>query len=292
MKNLYTKLSILLTALCLCSNLSYSQNTVEASATDNWTGYINWFDLAGNYVSGGSWGVADLKTTLDSAANTITLQPNLNVYDSADTYWTDPVTFLGAKLMEASTFAEPGATFNGTDLTFGGSVSSHTLDTSLYEARYFIKALDPGAGFSDALGGSGTFDLPMSGNFSVTVPGASMPAGLIIQYGFAVYGVNANPVNEAVLGSVVVTASAATSLTQQNYIGISIFPNPASSQLRINTDQFIDHMFVRDLSGKQLLAVGNFSSNHTIDTSMLPSGIYIAEFRNGNKRIFKKFVIK
>ena len=286
------KHNILLAGFCLCSTLSYTQNTVEVSVTDSWGAWINWFDLGGTYVAGSAWGVSDLKTTLDTASNTITLQPNFNVYDSSDAYWTDPATFLGAKLMEGTTVAEPGTSFNGVDLTFHGSVSAHTLDTSLYEARYFIKALDPGAGYADALGGSGTFGLPMSGNFSVTVPGASMPSGLIIQYGFTVYGINANPVNEASLGSVVVTASTASSLAQHESNGISIFPNPASTQLRINTDQFIDHMFVRDLSGKQLLAVGNFSSNHTIDTSMLPSGIYIAEFRNGNKRIFKKFVIK
>ena len=286
------KQNILLAGFCLCSTLSYTQNTVEVSVTDSWGAWINWFDLGGTYVAGSAWGVSDLKTTLDTASNTITLQPNFNVYDSTDAYWTDPSTFLGAKLMEGTTVAEPGTSFNGVDLTFHGSVSAHTLDTSLYEARYFIKALDPGAGYTDALGGSGTFDLPMSGNFSVTVPGASMPAGLIIQYGFTIFGINANPVNEAALGSVVVTASTASSLTQYEANWISIFPNPASTQLRIRTNEFIDQLVVRDLSGKQLLAIAALGLNHTIDTSMLPSGIYIAEFRNGNNRIFKRFVIQ
>ena len=119
-----------------------------------------------------------------------------------------------------------------------------------------------------------------------------MPAGLIIQYGFTIFGINANPVNEAALGSVVVTASTASGLAQYETNGISIFPNPASSQLHIRTDQLIDQMYVRDLGGKQLLTAAAHGLNHTIDTSMLPSGIYIAEFRNGNNRIFKRFVIQ
>ena len=292
MKNFYVKLFTITTAFCLLINLAYTQNDVEASATDNWVGYINWFELSGGYAGGGSWGVADLKTTLDSASNTITLQPNFNTYDSTDAYWTDPATFLGAKILDASTYAEPGSAFNGVDLTFRGSVSSHTLDTSLYTAKYFIKALDPAAGYTDALTGSGTFDLPLSGNFSVTVPGGSMPTGLIIQYGFAIYGINANPVNETALGSVVVTESVATSMEEQSQEDILMYPNPANEQLQVRTNEFIDELVVRDLSGKQILAMQAVGSSNVIDTSILPSGIYISEFRIGNKRVFKKFVIQ
>lgn len=305
MKNFYVKLFTITTAFCLLINLAYTQNDVEASATDNWTGYINVFDMGGGYQFGSSWGVADLKTTFDSAANTITLQPNFNTYQDAlggaasdIDYWTNSpdggVTPgpTGNKLMDASTYAEPGATFNGVDLTFRGSVSSHTLDTSLYTAVYFIKALDPGAGYSDALGGSGVMTLPMSGNFSVTIPGSSLPTGLIVQYGFNVYGVNANPADEATLGSVVVTGSVATSMEEQSKEDILMYPNPANEQLQVRTNEFIDELVVRDLSGKQILAMQAVGSSKIIDTSILPSGIYISEFRIGNKRVFKKFVIQ
>ncbi|MAR67722.1 MAG: hypothetical protein CL833_10790, partial [Crocinitomicaceae bacterium] len=187
-------------------------NYVNASAADNWIGYMNVFDnpaspcCGGGYIFGSPWGVPDIATTLDAGANTIELQPNFNCYNAADPFWSDG-SGNGNKIMNANTYVEPGAAFNGVDITFSGSVASHTLDLSQYTAKYFIKALNPAAGFSDALGGSATFDLPLSGDFSVTVPGSSLPAGLIIQYGFQVDGFNANPANAAALGSVVVTGA-------------------------------------------------------------------------------------
>ena len=48
--------------------------------------------------------------------------------------------------------------------------------------------------------------LPASGDFTVTVAANDLATGLIVQYGFRVYGRNANPANEAALGSVVVTS--------------------------------------------------------------------------------------
>ena len=204
MKKLYTLFLAFFTSICILN----AQNNIAVDAADNWTGYMNVFDMSNAYQFGSGWGVSDLKTTLDLTANNITLQPNFNTYadNPGDPYWQNGA--IGNKLMEASTYVEPGATFNGTDLTFSGEVVSNTLDAALYTAKYFIKALDPAAGYSDALGGSATFDLPLSGSFSVTVPAASLTSGLIIQYGFMVNGINANPADEAALGSVVVSAAA------------------------------------------------------------------------------------
>lgn len=264
-----------------------AQNTVNFSYNDNWVGYMNWYDLAGNYVSGGSWGVGDLKATPDSASNSVTLQPNYNVYDSTDAYWVNPTTFQGEKLMEASCFVEPGATFNGVDLTFEGSVSSNTIDPS-YEAQVFIKALDPAAGYSDALAGSGTIDLPVSGNFSITVPGSSLAAGLIVQYGFRVYGVNANPVNESNLGSVVVTAaSATTSASKLNNENLEIFPNPVNDVMNIKSNVVYDQISIINLQGQTLKNItGNTNS---IDLQELPSGTYIIELTSGTNKTIQKF---
>ena len=185
----------------------YSQNNISVNTTYNWLGYINVFDLANNYQFGSSWAIQDLKTEIDLASNTITLKPNFNTYNDnpGDPFWQNGNT--GAKLLEASSYVEPGASFNGNDLTFSGSVVSNTLNTSLYSAKYFIKALDPNNGYVDALGGSAIFDLPLSGAFSVSVPAGSLTAGLVVQYGFVVFGLNANPVDESALGSVVVTGS-------------------------------------------------------------------------------------
>ena len=204
-----------------------AQNNVVVSASDNWVGYMNVFDLAGNYQFGSGWGVADLKTTTDVVANTITLQPNFNTYadNPGDPYWQNGA--IGNKLMDASTYVEPGASFNGADLTFSGTVTSNTIDLAQYSAKYFIKALDPNAGYSDALGGSATFDLPLSGNFSVTVPAASLSSGFVVQYGFVVNGINANPSDELTIGSVVVSAAVSQSPSDLFIQGITEFSTPA-----------------------------------------------------------------
>jgi hypothetical protein len=275
---------LLLTIITFSLN---AQNTVNFSYNDSWVGYMNWYDLGGNYVSGSPWGIADLKATPDSATNSVTLQPNYNVYDSTNAYWVNQTTFQGEKLMEASCFVEPGATFNGVDLTFEGSVSSNTIDPA-YDAKAFIKALDPAAGYTDALAGSGTIMLPASGNFSITVPASSLAAGLIVQYGFSVYGVNANPVNEANLGSVVVTAASTTTSTSKLVNEqVEIFPNPVNDVLNIKSNTLYDQISILNLQG-QLLK--NFSSNtNSIDLSDLPSGTYIIELTNGSNKTIQKF---
>ncbi len=105
------------------------------------------------YIFGSPWALPDVKTTVDGGSNTITLQPNFNTYNGADSFWSDG-NGNGNKLMEANTYIENGA-WNGSDLTFTGTVESNTLADG-YTATYFIKALNPAAGFSDALGGSAT----------------------------------------------------------------------------------------------------------------------------------------
>ena len=190
------------------SNLSIpASNMVTSDPSSNWVGYMNVFELpenGGAFQFGGPWGLPDLKTTLNTGSNSITLQPNFNTYNDnqTDGYWVNQTTLEGNKFMEANTFVEPGAGFNDQGLIFTGNVTSFTLDTAQYDAKCFIKALDPNAGYADAFGGSKTFDLPMSGSFSVSATAAELPAGLIIQYGFMVTGRNANPADELTLGSV------------------------------------------------------------------------------------------
>ena len=194
-------------------------NYVTANANDNWFGYMNVFEnpadpnpcCGGGYVFGSFWGVPDLATTLDGGANKIILQPNFNTYNANDGFWSDG-NGGGNKIMDANTLIEP-AGLNGQDLTFRGTVTDHTLDLNRYTAKYFIKALDPNNGFQDALGGSGVIDLPLSGDFSVTVDGASLAPGLIVQCGFVINGLNANPADAAALGSVTIEGAEYTSLT-------------------------------------------------------------------------------
>ena len=265
----------------------FSQNDVSFNAGDNWVGFMNVFNLEGGYEFGSAWGVGDLKSTLDPSANTLTLQPNFNTYTVGDAYWVNETTGEGEKNMEAVTFVEPGETFNGVDLTFSGSVNANTLDAG-YTAQYFIKALNPDNGFQDELGGSGVFDLPTSGDFSVTIPGTSLTTGLIVQYGFVIIGRNSNPDNEATLGSVVISEGS-VGLDDVNTINeeVNVYPNPVIDVLTIESDAKIESYEISSLTGQILL---NGAANNSINISNLPSGTYILGVHAGERSKFTKFV--
>ncbi|MGB1136936.1 MAG: hypothetical protein ACPGZQ_06765, partial [Flavobacteriaceae bacterium] len=191
-----TKLFTMIAALSLSMGVA-AQNSVSVDASAAWEGYANWFDPAsGAYVSGSVWGVADLKTTIDLAAGTITLQPNFNTYadNPSDPYWVDQTTGLGAKLFEGNTLLNDNS-LAGVELTFSGNIDETTLDSE-YDAIAFIKA---GVDY----GNLRSVTAPLTGsNFEITM--APESTDVIIQYGFAIIGLNANPDNEAALGSVVV----------------------------------------------------------------------------------------
>lgn len=269
MKTFFTSVMLSLFSLPLL----FGQNNVVVDAGDNWVGFMNVFNLDGSYNFGSGWEVAALKTTLDATANTVTLHPNFNTYaeNTGDPFWVNQDTGEGAKTMEANTFVEPGASFNGVDLTFSGVVQSYTLDEG-YIVRYFIKALDPDAGFADALGGAGVFNLPTEGDFTVTIPGSSLTAGLVIQYGFSVTGRNANPDNEAALGSVVVGAEA-VSVNDLNDLqaAVSVYPNPTTEMLFIKTDVEVQSYEISTLLGQTVLR-GEMANN--VDVSRLAAGTY------------------
>ena len=142
-------------------NASYSQNIVPFDAKDNWIGYTNVYELPsqGNaFQFGYVTSLPDLKSTLDTTINQLVIQPNFTTYanNALDPYWVNQSTGEGNKWLVASTYVEPGSTFNETDLTFSGNVSSYTLDSG-YTATFFIKALDPNNSYQDVLGGSKSF---------------------------------------------------------------------------------------------------------------------------------------
>ena len=286
MKHLFNFLLVLTSITSL-----FAQNNINFSASGNWVGYMNVFELpanGGGYMFGQSWGVSDLKTVIDSAGNTMTLKPNYNTYadNPTDPYWVDTLTNTGKKIMDASTFVEPGTTFNGQALTFSGTVLSNNLDTN-YTATFFIKALDPNNGYQDAFSGSKVFELPTSGNFTVSATATELAAGLIVQYGFNVKGINANPANEQNNGSVVIGAPVSTSvqaLAQNNEW--SVYPNPAADILLINaTTVFEDYRIFNSVG--QVVMTGKY--NTQIDISGINAGNYFLELSNSGNKSVKGF---
>jgi hypothetical protein len=282
----------------LFSSFAFSQNVIDFDADSTWISYMNVRELPANggaYAFGSFWAVADAKSTLDAntgANGTLTLQPNFNAYADSpmDAFWVNQSTGLGNKEMEASTFVEPGPTLLGADFTFTGNVMSHTIDTSLYTVKMFVKALDPNNGYGDALFDTKVFDLPMSGNFSITVDATDLTAGLIIQYGFSVTGINANPTDEATLGSVVIGAMA----TNVNKIEaqpslVAVYPNPVNDILTVSTNENIEAFKIVDVAGKVVLEGNNIN---TVDVSALNAGTYFIEFTLADRREVDTFVKK
>ena len=269
MKKLFTSIAFSLLTLPFL----VGQNTVTVDAGASWIGFMTVFNLDGSVNFGDFWAIPDLKTVPNVVDNTVTLQPNFNTYanDPMDPFWVNQDTGEGNKDMEANTFVEPGDSFNGSDLTFIGTVQEYTLDDA-YTAKYFIKALDPNNNFADVLEGSAIFDLPTSGEFSVTVTGDQLAPGLVIQYGFVITGRNANPDNEAELGGVVV-GEASTSVSELNdpSIEASVYPNPVANVLSIKSATPVEAFQVLNLAGQQVISgVGT----QDVDVSELPAGTY------------------
>jgi hypothetical protein len=204
-----------------------AQITVTPNFGGSWIGYMNVFSNAGGtkgaYVFGSGWELGDLKSVLapTSAPTSLTLQPNYNTYanalggdDAARAFWTDStdggVTAgpNGNKWMEANTFIESNnGSLVGSSLTFSGSIGSFSLLSPNYTATAFIKTLNPD-GFATVV--NSRLAITSAGAFSVEADLSTTPTNYIVQYGFTVEGINANPVNEGSFGSVVVVPEPST----------------------------------------------------------------------------------
>lgn len=251
-------------------------------------GYMNVFNVSDDsYAFGFEYGVADMKTTI--GASSVTLQPNFAIWTAEDgnAAWFDTSSGKTAKLyLEASTYVEPTG-LNDSDLTFEGNVSAHTLDGA-YNVVAFIKALDPNSGWATVV--NETTALTATGDFSVSATGTQLAAGLVIQYGFAVTGVPADPANENALGSVVVGEKATANVEQQLFEGFKLYPNPASSILNISNNNTIEKASIHNLLGQTVRRVSINDVKATIDVSDLTPGIYIVKVSNGTNEISQKFI--
>ena len=176
--------------------------TIFFDPTAPYIGYANVFETpanGGGYVFGGAWGVPDLKTVIDATPVTgsVTLQPNFNAWNPADPFWVDPVTGLGNKDFEGNTYVDDPS-LAGQNLTWTGFVISNTIDPG-YQAEAFIKVFN--ADFSVLKIETAPL---IEGEFFEVVYTDVAPEDTFVQYGWYIKGLNADPANEAALGSVVI----------------------------------------------------------------------------------------
>ena len=220
-KSIITIIALALAAVGSSTTAS-AQTTVGVDLSKPWLGYMNVFENAGGNkgasIFGSAWGLPDVKSVLTPTS--LTLQPNFNAYansltgdDAARAFWTDStdggVTAgpNGNKWMEALTYTEYSGAVLNNNLTFAGAISGFSLSPN-YSTIAFIKALDPNAGWATVI--ESTELITGTGGFTVAANLTSAQPNWVIQTGFQVSGINANPANEVALGSVTVVPEPST----------------------------------------------------------------------------------
>ena len=272
-----TKLFSMIAAMTLSLGVA-AQNSVSVDAGGNWLGYANIFDPAtGNYVFGEPWGIQDIKTVVDVGAGTLTLQPNFNTYaaNPTDPFWVDQTTGLGAKIFEGNSYIEDNS-LAGAELTFSGNVNSNTLDGA-YDAVAFIKVFN--ANYSVLKQAT----VPLTGaTFEVVFTDVNPAEDAVVQYGFQIIGLNANPEEEAALGNVVVSGGA-LSVNDFNTASFSVAPNPSNSVWNVRSAQYdMTQVVLFDVLGKKVAQFNNPGTALAIDNSNLSKGAYFAQINTAS----------
>jgi len=250
---------------------SNAQTTVTVDGSAAWTGYANVFDN-GAYQFGSSWALADMKSVIDPIS--VTLYPNFNTYNAADPYWSNGE--LGNKTFEGNTFIE-NAALAGQTLTFTATVENNSFAAG-YTVIAFIKGLNPANNYStDVLV---TTPLVSGQTFSITAP--NIPAGLLVQYGFSVTGLNGNPAHANELGNARVIP-AALAVSQFSNDSFEIFPNPASDKITIQAAKNIENITIYNMLGQEIISKNPSTSVANINVSTLQNGMYIVKSTTAGK---------
>jgi hypothetical protein len=262
------------------------QNFVTADPNYEWGGYMVVFDVDGNYMFESGWAVADLQTTLNPDVPNIILEPNFNTYNAEDPYWSNGE--IGNKIMLATTQVESDNLYNGVGLTFSGSVAEHTLGED-YEAVYFIKCLDQSAGWIDMLNAEYEIPLPESGEFSVSVSGDLLPEGKLVQFGFYIRGLNANPALD--YGKVVI-GDIGLSIGENDSLDMVIYPNPVNGdyvtiQTPLNGDKLVE---VFDINGRKVME--RLLTTDTLNVGSISAGMYIVKVTVEGQSNVSKLIVE
>ena len=251
-----------------------SGNSVTVATSQAWNAYVNAFNVSDNgYAFGFPYTVSDLRAT--PTATSMTLEPNTAIWtaEASNSAWFDQgaTTQTALLYIEASSFIEDN-TLAGSDLTFTGNVSVSDLGSE-YTVVAFVKALDPNAGYATVV--NNTADISSTGDFTASATAAELAAGYIIQYGFAVTGPLADPA-DTTLGSVVI-GEATAGVDDNSFVNVSVYPNPSNSNWNFRTgNTVINSVEVFNLLGKRVVSQNNNSTELSISTQGLSSGIYIA----------------
>ena len=190
--NFQIKRSCLTQFFLIIGFFSVAQVSVSIDEDAQWLGFMHRFEnvngTKGTHLSGQQFNVADLVATISTDnSHAISLKPNSNLYNSNDPYWSNG-SGDGNKWLEANSYVEYTAgTYPGGVITFTANIDSHTLDNR-YTLKAFIKEFTPQYDNVNSevvvVEASSTWI-----NLSYTPSNNSN----VIQYGFVLEGINANP---------------------------------------------------------------------------------------------------
>ena len=88
-------------------------------------------------------------------------------------------------------------------------------------------------------------------------------------------------------GSIIKTLNGGVGINELDAIQLSIFPNPTSEQLTIDTKLKLKEIHIMDLSGKM---VKQFTPAKSLNVSDIPNGIYFIKIMGEKNMVIKKFV--
>lgn len=110
-----------------------------------------------------------------------------------------------------------------------------------------------------------------------------------VQYGFGVAGINANPADESSLGSVVVTSNS-LAVSDFSTIDVSLFPNPTTHNLNIQSDKQITALIIYNTLGQVVMNASPKKTNFSIETSNLNTGVYFVSLKTDTASKTMKFI--
>ena len=184
----------------------------------------------GAWLWNSQWGLTDVRS-LTTDNRTFELLPNINNYNATDPYWSDGAGD-GNKFMEGLTLFEINGITNVQVVTFSFTVDEYALD-SRYSVVGFVTVLD-------SLGGSyatlvrDEVTITSTGSHTLTINTGGLN-GQLLQAGWGLTGLNANPADD--WGSVTVTATALDADT-----GDVLAPSPDPMSFASAPVALSDHM--------------------------------------------------
>jgi hypothetical protein len=263
-----------------------AQMQINVDANAAWVGYANFFNLdeENTYAGGSVWGVADIKTVISTGNNTLTLQPNFNAYNPNDEFWSNGA--IGNKLFEGNTYVEDN-TLLTEDIEFIGHTDSNTLAEG-YTAVAFVKVLSADYQLLQYL----PVDLEAGSDFSISLDVATIEGAAHVQYGFSVTGLNANPTQEAALGSATVTAQEVVGVTKFSSDTTTVYPNPVNDVLYVTSQNTIEQAAIYNMLGQKVMSSSINNQSGSINVSSLNSGLYIITTTSQDKQTSTRFIKK